>query len=289
MNILDISLKTHKKSDHVAPHKPLLILLALSRLQAGEPRLLLYEELERDLKDLLTRFSKGANPRPQYPFWRLQNDMACELWEIPRASECHPNDSNDVSANELIRLHIKGGFTNDLYEQLKTNPEQASQLAQKILDDYFPQSLHGDIKECIGLSTEWYTQAVKRKRDPRFAKKILELYRYSCAVCQYGARLGHAPIGIEAAHIKWHAYEGPDHETNGLALCTLHHKAFDAGALGLGDDRTIIVSRSLNGAGPLEEVFYRHHGKPILLPNQSGSEPSIDFIRWHRREILKDR
>lgn len=223
LNLSDLKLNTFKRGDQVAPHKPLLILLALSRLQMGEPRLLTYQELEPDLKELLTRFSNSAT-NPQYPFWRLRGDMGGKLWDIPRADDLHPNKSGDVSPKDLIDLNIKAGFTSEIFDALKSDPKLLSEISQQILDNYFPPSLHEDIRDCLGLSAEWYKSAVKRKRDPKFAKRILELYRYSCAVCQYGARLGHAPIGIEAAHIKWHSYNGPDHDTNGLALCSIHHK-----------------------------------------------------------------
>jgi hypothetical protein len=32
---------------------------------------------------------------------------------------------------------------------------------------------------------------------------------------------------------RWFAFDGPDTPDNGLALCSLHHKLFDLGALGL--------------------------------------------------------
>ena len=112
MNLSDLKLNTFKRGDQVAPHKPLLILLALSRLQMGEPRLLTYQELEPDLKELLTRFSNSA-PNPQYPFWRLRGDMGGKLWDIPRADDLHPNKSGDVSPKDLIDLNIKAGLTSD--------------------------------------------------------------------------------------------------------------------------------------------------------------------------------
>ena len=39
--------------------------------------------------------------------------------------------------------------------------------------------------------------------------------------------LGRYPVGIEAAHIRWHSQQGPDEITNALALCALHHTLFD--------------------------------------------------------------
>ena len=62
----------------------------------------------------------------------------------------------------------------------------------------------------------------KYKRDANFAKKVYEAYNHKCAMC--GVGLGQ----IEAAHIVPHAHEkGSDEVSNGIALCALHHKAYD--------------------------------------------------------------
>ena len=52
-----------------APHKPLLILLALARVQRGEPRLVEFEAIDGLLKQLLTEFGpNGAAKSRHYPF-----------------------------------------------------------------------------------------------------------------------------------------------------------------------------------------------------------------------------
>ena len=38
-------------------------------------------------------------------------------------------------------------------------------------------------------------------------------------------------VGLEAAHIRWHQFSGPDINENGLALCSIHHRLFERGAL----------------------------------------------------------
>jgi len=281
-------IRQFKRGDRVAPNKPLLLLLALSRLQRGEPRLLTYQEIEGDLKELILKYSKSSGtPHPEYPFWRLRNDMDGHLWEIPAEDGVQQNGSGDVRPADLIIRQIRGGFTAEVYHQLSEDKDQCASFAQGILDEYFPDSLHEQIREDIGLLTSWYQTSVRRKRDPAFARRVLEAYRYACSICQYGARLGHAPIGIEAAHIKWHAYNGPDDPANGLALCSLHHKAFDCGALGLSDEAVIVVSKALNGSGPLQEIFYRFDGHPLIKPNTPESAPSLEYLRWHRREVFR--
>ena len=285
---MNIKIRQFKRGEQVAPHKPLLLLIAIARLQSGEPRLLTYQEIEPNMNELLLKYTKSkGKPHPEFPFWRLRNDMNGELWEIPSAPSITQNDHGDVSPRQLIALKIKAGFTLTVFEQLKNDPAVAATLAQNILDEYFPDSLHEDIKNDIGLLTTIYQGAVKRKRDPSFSRTVLEMYRYQCVICSYGARLGHAPMGLEAAHIKWHAYNGPDIPTNGLALCSLHHKAFDSGAIGISDDAELIIAKSLNGSGPLETLFFQYQGKTIFAPDDASLRPAKEFIQWHRKEVFR--
>nr|WP_244156054.1 HNH endonuclease [Photobacterium angustum] len=43
--------------------------------------------------------------------------------------------------------------------------------------------------------------------------------------------LDRVSIGIEAAYIKWKQYSGYCKVSNGIALCSIHHKAFDRGVI----------------------------------------------------------
>ncbi len=86
-------------------------------------------------------------------------------------------------------------------------------------------SIHADILAAVGLSFEASKVATK-KRDPQFRQRVLTAYEYRCAVCGFDVRLGSVSIALDAAHIHWHQAGGPDLESNGLALCILHHKTF---------------------------------------------------------------
>ncbi|GAA3773075.1 hypothetical protein GCM10022403_005280 [Streptomyces coacervatus] len=59
--------------------------------------------------------------------------------------------------------------------------------------------------------------------------------------------IGTVPVGLEAAHVRWWACDGPDDVDNGLCLCSLHHKLFDKGVLGIGDGHRILVSQHFVG------------------------------------------
>ena len=58
-------------------------------------------------------------------------------------------------------------------------------------------------------------------------------------MCGFDGALGHYPVAIEAAHVRWHSQQGPDEMANALALCALHHALFDLGVLGITEDRRI--------------------------------------------------
>ena len=127
----------------------------------------------------------------------------------------------------------------------------------------------------------------RRKRDPQFRSAVLVAYGYRCAVCDFDARLGNAPLAIEAAHIKWHQAGGPDQVANGLGLCSLHHKLLDRGAFTLGVDGEIEVSPLVNGGPSTEKSLLRFHGDQIRLPRDGAVHPSGDFIEWHRTEVFR--
>lgn len=65
-------IKLWRHGNERAPHKPLLLLFALGRVQRGEKRLAPYrKEVAKNLKKLLGRFGKPRSvPHPEAPFAR---------------------------------------------------------------------------------------------------------------------------------------------------------------------------------------------------------------------------
>jgi hypothetical protein len=106
------------------------------------------------------------------------------------------------------------------------------------------------ILNAIGLTLG--TGSAKKKRDPAFRQRVLKAYEYRDAVCGFDVRLCSVSIALDAAHIRWQQAGGPDDESNGLALCMLHHKTFDLGAFAVETGgRTSRVARpgSVQGRG----------------------------------------
>jgi putative restriction endonuclease len=214
----------------------------------------------------------------------MQNDG---IWEVksPEQSEWNVNNSGDVKKSELIRYNAFGGFTKTVYREIKKNPTLFKKIVQKLLDDNFPPSIHEDILQAVGIDLAADADVVHR-RNPEFRNRVLRAYEYRCAICGFDIRIDHTPIGLEAAHIKWHTAGGPDTETNGIALCALHHKLFDRGAFTLSDDMKIIVSDRANGSRGFKEWLMDFHGKTIKYPQRTAYIPHQDFTTWHVREVF---
>ena len=94
-------------------------------------------------------------------------------------------------------------------------------------------------------------------------------------------------VALEAAHIKWHQAGGPDEESNGLALCTMHHKLFDRGVFTLSEKMRVIVSESANGTKGFQEWVIAFHGISIRARQRPNYYPDTVAVEWHVSEVFQ--
>lgn len=286
-----------QKGDKRAPHKPLLILLSLGRLQRGESEVAEFSELDKPLQALIDEFGpSGAGKNRHLPFWHLATDNDGGLWQIKgpdsilkRARGATP------TLTELRQHHVAAGFSPDVLHALKQDPNLLAEVSRRLLEAHFPESIHADILATVGLNLVDTRKARSeqgeygvRHRDPGFRERVLRAYEYRCCVCGYDLRLGQVSIGLEAAHIKWFQAGGPDTENNGLALCALHHKIFDLGAFTiLPDTYTLVFSQHVNAGGQTKDTYLSRHGKPLIRPQSPGYLPDKPFLDWHQEQVFK--
>lgn len=268
-----------------APYKPLLLLFALGRYARGEARLLAFTDIERDVVRIFREFGP---PRTAYsvvyPFWYLRTDG---VWEVPgsEAARVREGKAGEPTKTWLRENQVAGGLTEELFDAVQRDPVLLRQVAQDLLEAHFPESLHGEILEAVGLSD--VSDTTRARRDPAFRRNVIRAYQRRCAVCSFDARLGDALVGIEAAHIRWHQADGPPRVSNGLALCSLHHKLFDRGAFTLTEDRRVLVSEELSGSDATDQWVSRFHGEPLRVPGAPAQRPDPVFIEWHQREVFR--
>lgn len=276
-------LNVWKRGEERAPHKPLLILLALGRIMRGEERLAPFPDIEQKLTRLLEEFGPPRQSyHPEYPFWRLQRDG---LWEV-QGAENLPRRSADKEplASELRRREIPGGFPEAIDRAFRDDASLVAEAALAVLQNHFPESLHGEILAAAGLSHVLLPQPSEGRT--LFRQSVLDAYGHACALCGYDVRLGRADLGLGAAHIQWRPAGGPDHVTNGLALCAIHQRAFDRGAISLDAGRRILVSDRLAGRIGLDEWFRPLAGREARMPRDSALAPSVRYLHWHHKNVF---
>lgn len=272
-----------------APHKPLLLLLLLSKYLHGHAREIHFSEIDSDLTELLRSFGKKTkNDRynPHNPFFYLRSDGVWDLISNDADTQRELDESNAPRITLFRRDKVFGGLKPDIYQTIIKNRELADRLIGVLLE-VFPDSYHQDILDQVGLDDQTVVRKV-RKRDPRFREEIIRAYEYQCAICGFSARLNRDFIGVEAAHIKWHQADGPDDIKNGIALCSLHHKLFDRGVFTLDDSFRMLVSEEATGTGLFQHLVTNFHGQVIRQPQRSTYYPDPVFIGWHVREVFRE-
>lgn len=278
-------IKVNISGERRAPHKPLLLLFAISRLIDGR-RELPFREVEETLIPLLKLYAPPVTGRhqPALPYWYLQTDG---LWEIPGATHL-PRQAGGFPRMEALRSS-SGHLSPDLAKALTADRGLADEIVQALLDQHFPPSLHEDICAAMGLELPRERSLAEpaprpRRRDPAFRDHVLRAYEHRCAASGFGLALGGSAFGCEAAHVRWVAYDGPDAVENGIALEPTLHKLFDAGAWSLTDDRRILISADLTGELDTIQRIRALHGQSLRSPVPGNPAIALDFIRWHRDE-----
>jgi len=136
--------------------------------------------------------------------------------------------------------------------------------------------------EDIGADTKRYMERLNQVRlhQPMFRARVLAAYDSHCALC----RLGHVEL-LDAAHI---IPDGRPHGDpvvpNGLAMCKIHHAAYDRNILGVRPDLVVDVRQDILDEidGPmLRHGLQEMKGLRITVPSSRRSRP--DRMRLEER------
>ena len=150
----------------------------------------------------------------------------------------------------------------------------------------FPES-EGSTGGIAEVRREYATSLARRRLHQRaFRELVLLAYRNQCALC----RLRHSEL-LDAAHIVPDAEpEGEPVVQNGIALCRLHHAAFDRFFLAVRPDHIIEVRPDIleEADGPtLQHAIQGLHGQSIVLPRKSLERPSVGFLAERYERFLE--
>lgn len=124
------------------------------------------------------------------------------------------------------------------------------------------------VKEDPTIRRSYITSAIKIRLHQRtFRERVLAAYQSQCSLC----KLKHQEL-LDAAHIVPDSDpDGRPSVNNGIALCKLHHAAFDTFIIGISPDYKIEIRSDILKEidGPmLKHGLIELHGSSIILPSQ---------------------
>jgi hypothetical protein len=173
----------------------------------------------------------------------------------------------------VVRYAGGGGHLRDVYRGWVEDWDDASKLFLIAFGDEPPPPRRQPADEDPFVLTETDRRARRevlvRPGQQRFQFRVFQRYGPACAVCGLAIR-----ELLEAAHICGKKAFGTDDARNGLVLCSLHHRAFDAGLFGIAPSELVIQYRA---KGPTANELR------VTVPNllHLRYRPHSSAVEWH--------
>lgn len=134
-----------------------------------------------------------------------------------------------------------------------------------------------------------YVERMTRQRlhQPAFRAKVMHAYQTRCAVCA----LGHGNL-LDAAHIVEDGQpKGDPITSNGMALCKIHHAAYDQDILGIRPDRVVLINGDVlvEVDGPmLRHGLQEFDHQPLrVLPRRATDRPDPERLAARFERFLR--
>ena len=275
-----------------APHKPLLLLAVLARLDEGEalPAVLpLTPELAFRFQTLWAVVAHRRPQRPdvRMPFHHLESDG---VW-APLSADGTPSPH---------RVQTRLAAVSPDFAAFAADPANRADAKRVLVRGYFTPAEQVALAELVGLpaadaepgdagvDSALVEDVMKRGREARFRLRVVAAYEYTCALTGYRLPTVDGATIVDAAHIHRFADSGNNDPRNGLALCKNAHWMFDEGLWTLADDLTVDVrDEKFVEAGPDGSLLSPFRGKRLVhLPRDPACWPDPVRLDWHRRVVF---
>jgi len=273
------------RSQGLAPHKPLLLLVVLEMIENGDlqsPLLMLTPELAFRFSQFGTIVAHRRTQRMdiRLPFYHLSSDG---VWS---AFTKDGTESLDPKATQFVQI-------NEEFYTLSQAAEFRSMARGVLIRSYFEPTEQVALASLVNLaitdlantnSTVCESESSYQSgRDVRFRLDIVAAYNYTCALTGYRVTTIDGASIIDAAHIHQFSESRNNDPKNGIALCKNAHWMFDQGLWSLDDDYRVIVAHSAFDEDTRDQKSMRDfHGLRIALPSNAKLWPDPQHLAWHR-------
>lgn len=234
------------RSQGLAPHKPLLLLVVLEMIENGDlqcPLLKLTPELAFRFSQFGTIVAHRRTQRMdiRLPFYHLSSDG---VWT---AFTKDGTESLDPKATQFVMI-------NEEFCSLAQSAEFRSMARAVLIRSYFEPEEQMALASLVNLTIADLANTSSKVcesessyqsgRDVRFRLDIVAAYNYTCALTGYRVTTIDGASIIDAAHIHQFSESRNNDPRNGIALCKNAHWMFDQGLWSLDDDYRVIVAHS---------------------------------------------
>ncbi|HWR15163.1 MAG TPA: HNH endonuclease [Terriglobales bacterium] len=162
----------------------------------------------------------------------------------------------------------------DYVEQQATLHEFAGDVEESAVLTEAARGAQVDLDHVAGHGRrEAVRRVVERVGQENFRTRILTVYDYACAVCEVQLEL------VEAAHIIPVPAGGTNRTANGVALCSIHHEAYDRALIGIRPDYSVDTNaaalrrlRRVDRHGGWDS-FEENLREEIVLPDRAQDRP----------------
>lgn len=144
-----------------------------------------------------------------------------------------------------------------------------------------PQSVaENEITDSVAQPRQYAVSETRRAlRAIDFSARVLNAYGHRCAMCGIQLKL------VDGAHILPVQEPGSTDETsNGIALCALHHRAYDRCLITFGSDYTIQINAKKVSELRMSDLvggfqrFRENLREVIRVPDEQTSRPKPEFV-----------
>lgn len=309
-------------------YKPAALLVALDLIEEGLaiPDLIPLELCAKRLRDLLGRAGLLAGTRRggslHYPLYRLSTAppgaRRVPFWVLLKDRQPREQMPEPSSLAGLLRAADAAAFIEPLradlatpegrqrvrwaiYDLLECDGEPASTALLRAHDRDLPrvqeevarlaEAEHADFRLDDPAAARIESLATRVIRDRALRQSVLALYDHACALCHLRLRWDQL-VEAQAAHIKPRALLGADDVRNALALCGVHHWAFDLGLWSATNEAVVVVreppTAATGATGPYEVgALAALAGQRLSAPARESARPAREALEWHRRLVFE--
>jgi putative restriction endonuclease len=296
-----------------APHQQVLLLSIIELIDSGQ----FSENKIRLCAELAATFLKywpivtERQPNIAMPFFHLKGKKSTGFWHLHANAgyERELSSARRITSISRLRKLVSHSTLDDELFVLLVDPASREVLRQTLIQTYFPDfeeelvNLIAENQETWKYTYSLFTrtklplvaeqpatlvQRIIRIRQAGFRRAIMQLYNYTCAVCELCIVTTDGESATDAAHIiPYHELQNDDLR-NGVSLCKLHHWAFDQGLISFSNSHRIVVSRELSEQKPTEWMLTKLGKKRIQLPKRVQHYPAPDAMAWHREYVFEN-